>query len=113
MGSPNKGRAVEASALSTADHKIVCDFEEGCTSLESQVRRKTATRPVPAGREAVKMFSRGFPLFSSWPSARIVVGNAAVCAGICRRFGGGSDRNRALLGNRGNCMHDMQIVQSP
>lgn len=31
---------------------------------------------------------------------------------IWRRFGGGSDRNRALLGNRGNSMHDMQIVQS-
>jgi hypothetical protein len=32
--------------------------------------------------------------------------------GIWRRFGGGSDRNRALLGNGGNSMHDMQIVQS-
>ena len=31
---------------------------------------------------------------------------------IWRRFGGGSDRNRALLGNEGNSMHDMQIVQS-
>jgi len=31
---------------------------------------------------------------------------------IWRRFGGGSDRNRALLGNKGNSMHDMQIVQS-
>jgi hypothetical protein len=31
---------------------------------------------------------------------------------ICRRFGGGLDRNRALLGNEGNSMHDMQIVQS-
>ena len=31
---------------------------------------------------------------------------------IWRRFGGGSDRNRALLGNNGNSMHDMQIVQS-
>jgi hypothetical protein len=30
---------------------------------------------------------------------------------IWRRFGGGSDRNRALLGNPGNSMHDMQIVQ--
>ena len=29
-----------------------------------------------------------------------------------RRFGGGSDRNRALLGNKGTSMHDMQIVQS-
>ena len=31
---------------------------------------------------------------------------------IWGRFGGGSDRNRALLGNGGNSMHDMQIVQS-
>jgi hypothetical protein len=31
---------------------------------------------------------------------------------IWRRFGGGSDRNRALVGNGGNSMHDMQIVQS-
>ena len=31
---------------------------------------------------------------------------------IWRRFGGGSDRNRALLGNGGNSVHDMQIVQS-
>ena len=30
---------------------------------------------------------------------------------IWRRFGGGSDRNRALLGNRGSSMHSMQIVQ--
>jgi hypothetical protein len=34
-------------------------------------------------------------------------------AEIWGRFGGGSDRNRALLGNGGNSMHDMQIVQSP
>ena len=33
-------------------------------------------------------------------------------AEIWWRFGGGSDRNRALLGNEGNSMHDMQIVQS-
>ncbi len=31
---------------------------------------------------------------------------------IWRRFGGGSDRNRALWGNKGNSMHDMQSVQS-
>ena len=31
---------------------------------------------------------------------------------IWRRFGGGSDRNRALLGNKGNSMHGMQIAQS-
>jgi hypothetical protein len=33
-------------------------------------------------------------------------------AEMWRRFGGGSDRNRALLGNRVQPVHDMQIVQS-
>ena len=33
-------------------------------------------------------------------------------AEIWWRFGGGSDRNRALLGNKGNSMHGMQIAQS-
>jgi len=33
-------------------------------------------------------------------------------AEICRRFGGGSDRNRALLGNKGNPMHGMQNAQN-
>ena len=32
-------------------------------------------------------------------------------AEIWRRFGGGSDRNRALLPNKGNSMHGMQIAQ--
>ena len=32
-------------------------------------------------------------------------------AEIWRRFGGGSDRNRALLGNKDNSMHGMQIAQ--
>ena len=32
-------------------------------------------------------------------------------AEIWRRFGGGSDRNRAHLGNRVNSMHNMQSVQ--
>ena len=32
-------------------------------------------------------------------------------ADIWRRFGGGSDRNHALLGNPGNSMHGMQIAQ--
>jgi hypothetical protein len=36
-----------------------------------------------------------------------VHGNAEVW----RRFGGGSDRNRALLGNLEQPVHDMQIVQ--
>ena len=33
-------------------------------------------------------------------------------AEIWRPFGGGSDRNRALLCNAGNSMHGMQIAQS-
>jgi hypothetical protein len=33
-------------------------------------------------------------------------------AEIWWRFGGGSDRNRALVGNGGNSVHDMQSVQS-
>jgi hypothetical protein len=37
-----------------------------------------------------------------------VQGNAE----IWRRFGGGSDRNRALLGSKGNSVHGMQIAQS-
>jgi hypothetical protein len=32
-------------------------------------------------------------------------------AEIWRRFGGGSDRNRALLGNQVQPVHDMQIAQ--
>jgi hypothetical protein len=32
-------------------------------------------------------------------------------AEIWRRFGSGSDRNRALLSNRVNSMHNMQCVQ--
>jgi hypothetical protein len=35
-----------------------------------------------------------------------------VEAEIWRRFGGGSDRNRARLGKKGTSMHDMQSVQS-
>lgn len=31
---------------------------------------------------------------------------------ICRRFGGGSDRNRALVCNKGSSMHGKQIAQS-
>ena len=33
-------------------------------------------------------------------------------AEIWWRFGGGSDRNRALLGSQSNSMHSMKIVQS-
>jgi hypothetical protein len=56
----------------------------------------------------------GFNLDRPEQSAEVVVQMVQVLEGseICRRFGGGSDRNRALLGNDGNSMHYMQIVQS-
>ncbi len=53
-----------------------------------------------------------FALFSSRPLALVALSNEAVRSEICRRFGGGSDRNRALLGQVCNSMHDMQIAQS-
>ena len=56
----------------------------------------------------------GFDLGRPEQSVQAVVYMAQVQeeSEIWRRFGGGSDRNRALLGNEGNSMHDMQIVQS-
>ena len=68
--------------------------------------------PFPAGREAVRMFLRGFPVFHSWLSAQIVLGNAAARSEICRRFGGGSAGKSALLGNGRQWVHNMQCVQS-
>src|SRR5260370_20552012 len=84
--------------------------EEICSVYKPRGRKRGVT--FRTEREAVKMFSRGFPLFSARSSARIIVGNGVVCAEIWRRFGGGSDRNRALLGNPVQPVHDMQIVQS-
>ena len=56
----------------------------------------------------------GFDLVRPEQSVQAIVYMAQVQeqSEIWRRFGGGSDRNRALLGNNGNSMHDMQIVQS-
>ena len=47
-------------------------------------------------------------------SVRVVLHTAQVQGEgeIWRRFGGGSDRNRALLGNPVQPVHDMQIVHS-
>ena len=56
----------------------------------------------------------GFDLGRPEQSVQAVVYMAQVQeeSEIWRRFGGGSDRNRALLGNKGTSMHDMQSVQS-
>src|SRR5260370_29196750 len=53
-----------------------------------------------------------FPSFSSWPSARIILGNTVVRSEIWGRFGGGSAGQRALLGKGRQVGHDMQFVQS-
>src|SRR5258707_14616219 len=61
---------------------------------------KTATRPFPLEGKLLGCFCEvRFPLFSSWPSARIVLGNTVVRSGIWGRFGGGSAGKSALLGN--------------
>jgi len=44
--------------------------------------------------------------------ASLHIARAQSHAKICRRFVGGSARNRAVLGNPGQPVHDMQIVQS-
>ncbi len=89
MRARSSSRPVEASTLSAADHKIARDFEEaGCFC---EVR---------------------FPVFSSWPSARIVLSSTEVRIEIYGRFMGGSDRNRSNSGRRGQCVQHMQIAQS-
>ncbi len=48
-----------------------------------------------------------------WPAqASLHIAKAQREAKICRRFVGGSARNRAVLGNPGQPVHGMQIVQS-
>ena len=59
-------------------------------------------------------FEIGNNLDRAGHSAQAVLHIAEVqgMAQIWWRFGGGSDRNRALLGNKDNSMHGMQIAQS-
>jgi hypothetical protein len=61
--------------------------------------------------DAVKMFLRGFPLFSSWPSARMVRGKTTVRSEVYGRFMGGSDRIRIIPGHLGRSVQHMQIAQ--
>ena len=53
-----------------------------------------------------------FPLFSSWPSARIVLSSMEVRLEVYGRFMGGSDRNRFNSGRLGQSVQHMQIAQS-
>src|SRR5258708_3344228 len=74
---------------------------------------KTATRPFPLEGKLLGCFCEvRFPVFSSWPSARIILGNTVVRSGIWGRFGGGYAGKSALLGKGRQLVHDMQFVQS-
>ena len=53
-----------------------------------------------------------FPVFSSWPSARIVLSSMEVRLEVYGRFMGGSDRNRCNSGRLGQSVQHMQIAQS-
>src|SRR5438552_17995360 len=54
----SSSRPVEASILSAADHKIVCDFEVGLYVTRIAGSSENGDAPFPAGREAVRMFLR-------------------------------------------------------
>ena len=83
----------------------------GCIAYGGRALEKLgATFRTP--REAVKMFLRGFPLFSSWPSARMVLVKTTVRSGIYGRFMGGSDRNTSNSGRLRHSVQFMHIVQS-
>src|SRR6266576_3091412 len=96
------------------DHKIVCDFEEGCTSLESQVRRKRRRAPFPLEGKLLGCFCEvRFPVFSSWPSTWTVLRSMLSCSEIYRRFTGGFARNKGLLGHSVRTVRSMQNLQMP
>jgi hypothetical protein len=84
-------------------------------SIASAPRRNRDSELASAFAENEKLlrcFCKVFLGTPILPLSSILPGNVTVCPEICRRFGGGSDRNRALLRNEGNSVHDMQIVQS-
>jgi hypothetical protein len=58
------------------------------------------------------MFLRGFPLFSSWPSAGIVLSSTEGRLEVYGRFMGGSDLNTGNPGQFGQSRQFMHIVQN-
>src|SRR6266849_5928409 len=74
---------------------------------------KTATRPFALEGKLLGCFCEvRFPVFSSWPSARIVLSSMEVRLEVYGRFMGGSDRNRCNSGRLGQSVQHMQIAQS-
>src|SRR5229473_4022464 len=73
---------------------------------------KTATRPFPLEGKLLGCFCEvRFPLFSSWPSARIVLGNTVVRSEIYWRFISGFRPIGSNQGRSGQVGHYMQIAQ--
>src|SRR6266536_6196931 len=82
-------------------------------SAEKSRKRCVLARPFALDGKLLGCFCEvRFPVFSSWPLARIVLGNTTVRSEICGRFGGGSAGNNALLGKGRQVVHYMQIAQS-
>ncbi len=73
---------------------------------------KTVTRPFALEGKLLGCFGEvRFPVFSSWPSARIVLGNRVVRSDIYWRFISGFCPIRSNPGRSGQTVHYMQIAQ--
>src|SRR5205823_14398870 len=82
-------------------------------SAEKSRKRCVLARPFALDGKLLGCFCEvRFPVFSSWPLARIVLGNTTVRSEIYGRFMGGSDRNRSNSGRLGQFVQHMQIAQS-
>src|SRR5437667_2476174 len=85
----------------------------GQLSAEKSRKRCVLARPFALDGKRLGCFCEvRFAVFSSWPLARIVLGNTTVRSEICGRLGGGSAGNNALLGKGRRLVHDMQCVQT-
>ena len=114
FGTKSPGEAVKLAFALTGGIGIEA---ESCKALLLDPGvREGQVAPFLAGREAVRLLGCfcevRFPVFSSWPSARIVLSKTEVRSEIYGRFMGGSDRNRSNSGQSGQCVQHMQIVQS-
>src|SRR5258708_25279230 len=82
-------------------------------SAEKSRKRCAHARPFALDGKLLGCFCEvRFPVFSSWPLARMVLGNTTVRSEIYGRFMGGSDLNRSNSSRLGQFVQHMQIAQS-
>src|SRR5438874_3451615 len=82
-------------------------------SAEKSRKRCVLARPFALDGKLLGCFSEvRFPLFSSWPSARIVLGNTVVRSDNYWRFISGFCPIKSNPGRSGQIVQYMQIVQS-